>query len=804
MNLNPLEVVIRTHKNEEKIDRMHSSPASFKSYISTQKIYGHVNKSHIMLKATVLTIALSVSLLAIVETISSFIYVSLLTIAHTATLFTSKKLQNHLIKSVAYCRNSFLMIATPKILLSSSKKTAYEIELQQFFYKVHCAQLAQSYGKIFDFFSRRNQPIDGASPNKIHRIEVMLEELPEFISRTKHLMPNVTDDRGELIEPGILPVINQTQFVKLLDQLEGIKSNTIINKRCIQFKKGKKGKKFMSAVVTALFAHYYLNPRAEEKRKIAEAKAKGEERKELEEKAKVNFVKAAEVHSATDYDDKEEIIYPIDYKEKSSIERYKNNFERLAVWAVETLFFPASFQEIFKFNVDQELIKQARIYEIILIGKLLELEMIVSLIENKKINRENLKLLINNTTACPLIDERINKDQMSDEKARIDILCDASLIYRDLKKDVKLVEILLKRILNQDFDINSVNDLPDETKIKILYVVRYLQKMVNFMGDETIRKTVNTTIYFSSEYKILSEFQETIENEDEFDILVNLLQDKEYQIELEVLSVDKKAAIMKLFRDLKKLPILDREKYIYRFYNKDFLRESWVYVTFKNTIRTAQELQFLKDLMIGGENVGSELDQKKEAEIRELAQSMKDIDRFYPSCLQRFYSHNYKEEYQTYIKFISHLIASSSYYPEHPFSDILKNLIGDKNCDIKQWNLSKEVEETILNIYNQMMKFSTPDPLEYFFLFCADPDQIGDIYTLFITATSTDYKESVEILKKLFNEKDFDIDKEMIDGRKLENSHKKCLLRLYEQIKELPIPPQEVLEIFCQANLIGS
>lgn len=294
MDINsPLEFVVNHHDLKKNISLIHASPISSKYNTVAQKLFGHCARGHCY-RVLGLAVGFSTSLittsLAVVETVASLAYAILATLVHTLTFFNSSSLQNHVLKSWAFCRHSFIMIWTPILLLAQfSRNSIYEIELRESFYKIDCAQAAQSIGSVFDAFAGRNRDkgkgeAPKLSPTKIREIEVSIEGLVSLINQHKAQM-QPRDGQNNLVNVASLPIFNQADFVRFLKDYDQIKINPNFNKCFSNFPVGDKGRKFVEAVATAMLTHHQeVNKNKNERiqRELAEAQRLERERNAME------------------------------------------------------------------------------------------------------------------------------------------------------------------------------------------------------------------------------------------------------------------------------------------------------------------------------------------------------------------------------------------------------------------------------------------------------------------------------------------------------------------------------------------
>ena len=117
------------------------------------------------------------------------------------------------------------MIWSPILLLAhSNRNSEYEIELRHHFYKINCAQAAQSIGSVFDTLACRRQGLNGVNSTKIRNIEVSIEGLTALINDLKWQMP-VTIKDGTEINPATLPSFNQDQFIRFLRDYNNVNAS---------------------------------------------------------------------------------------------------------------------------------------------------------------------------------------------------------------------------------------------------------------------------------------------------------------------------------------------------------------------------------------------------------------------------------------------------------------------------------------------------------------------------------------------------------------------------------------------------
>lgn len=242
MNIDkPLKVVVDNYDpflflKPLDINLIHPTPLSSRYSTIAQKMLGGHCGHNLWYKVLGMTAGgatgLITTFIAVAETVASLAYATLATLVHTLSFCRFSSLQNHVIKSWAYCRHSFIMIWTPIILFGNIKNNSiYEIELRENFFKINSAQAAQSIGQIFDFFARRNEKVGGLDPAKIRSIEVAIEGLTSLINDIKSHMPiqKDPDNNFKFIYPAALPTFTQTDFVYFLRNFNNVKNSLFYN-----------------------------------------------------------------------------------------------------------------------------------------------------------------------------------------------------------------------------------------------------------------------------------------------------------------------------------------------------------------------------------------------------------------------------------------------------------------------------------------------------------------------------------------------------------------------------------------------
>lgn len=146
----PLDNILNSYNH----DQLHEIPLS--AYLSkgSQHLAGGLNRCGTP-KGLAVTFALLPSVattcVAVIETVASLAYAIFTTALHALTFFQIDSLQNHVIKSWAFVRHSFLMIGAPFILLANTGNLDSEsVNLRTAFMRLNCAQTAQTIGTVFD------------------------------------------------------------------------------------------------------------------------------------------------------------------------------------------------------------------------------------------------------------------------------------------------------------------------------------------------------------------------------------------------------------------------------------------------------------------------------------------------------------------------------------------------------------------------------------------------------------------------------------------------------------------------------
>lgn len=256
MNVNPLQVTVDNHDNKT-INRIHARPISSRfNTLSQYTFNGHCGRGHcykVIGKATGLAVGILASCIALAEAVASLAYATLATLVHMLSLGKSSSLQNHVIKSWAFCRHSFLMTLTPILLFANANKgSEYDIYLRTHFYKINCAHAAQSLGKVFNFFANR-KGIDNVPAAKIAAIEVAIEGLNALINDTKH---DMKFDSSHPIDPSSLPDFNQYEFIHFLRTFDNVKNLQLFNQHFSRLRMNDpSAKKFVETIVRAMIVY---------------------------------------------------------------------------------------------------------------------------------------------------------------------------------------------------------------------------------------------------------------------------------------------------------------------------------------------------------------------------------------------------------------------------------------------------------------------------------------------------------------------------------------------------------------------
>lgn len=264
----PLEFVINKIQNDININRIHASPISTRFNLASQEIFGSAQGRNYKLLAVSGGVAIGIltTCVAVAETITSLAYATLVTLIHTLTLFRSPSLQNHVIKSWAFCRHSFLMVWTPILLFTHESNQQYDNQLRYHFYKINCAQAAQSIGRVFDFFACRKRGSFGIACDQT---EVGIEGLANLINQIKPIMPDIRVDDVPVCPYDEIANFDQQDFIQFLKNSGNLKS-VEYNQYFTHFNLGDAGRKDFVYTVAKSMILYYRQKRDQNPNRVVE------------------------------------------------------------------------------------------------------------------------------------------------------------------------------------------------------------------------------------------------------------------------------------------------------------------------------------------------------------------------------------------------------------------------------------------------------------------------------------------------------------------------------------------------------